>query len=133
MGSLSNVCREIVSDAPDAVGCGIVDLNTGMLLASHTTAAYFTQSYLDAVAAAALDMFRGKNVRRVEQLLGKHRGGTVKDTFEEIQVTSSNTFHFMKLMRSKGILVVLVTRTTSNLGMGWSSLRNAVLDIEATM
>ncbi len=50
----------------------------------HHTIPYFTQSYLDAVAAAAVEMMRGKTVKRVEQLMSKQRGTEVKDSFERI-------------------------------------------------
>ncbi|NVB37045.1 response regulator [Pseudenhygromyxa sp. WMMC2535] len=126
MATINQVCEEIVDDVQDAVACGVVDLDTGMLMGVHHTIAYFTQSYLDAVAAAAVDMFRGKNVRRVEKLISKHRGEEITDAFEEIFISSKAVFHFMKLIPGKSAVVVLVTRKTTNQGMGWSSLRMAM-------
>jgi len=133
MNALVDACREIVSNAPEALGCGVVDLNTGMLLGSYITSPHFTPKFLDTLAAAALDMFRGKNIRRIERLLTKQKGRVVKDTFQEIQVTSLHTHHFMKRLPSEDALVILITHTTSNLGMGWATLRSAVVDIEAVM
>lgn len=129
MSSVNTVCEQVVDDVQDALACGVVDLNTGMLMGVHHTVAYFTQSYLDAVAAAAVDMFRGKNVRRVEKMISKHRGKEIVDAFEEIFISSPGVFHFMKLIREKSAVVVLVTRKTTNQGMGWASLRMAVDDI----
>ncbi|MCA9697712.1 MAG: hypothetical protein KC431_09325, partial [Myxococcales bacterium] len=129
MSNVNKVCEEVVDDVQDALACGVVDLNTGMLMGVHHTIAYFTQSYLDAVAAAAVDMFRGKNVRRVEKLISKHRGQEVVDAFEEIFISSPAVFHFMKMIPNKSAVVVLVTRKTTNQGMGWSSLRLAVEQI----
>lgn len=133
MANLNSVCEAIVDDVPDAVACGVVDLDTGMLMGIHHKVSYFTQSYLDAVAAAAVDMFRGKNVRRVERLLSKHRGQEITDAFEEIFISSPAVFHFMKSIPSKSAVVVLVTRKSTNQGMGWSSLRVAVDDIVAAL
>lgn len=133
MANLNAVCEEILDDLGDGLACGVVDLNTGMLMGVHHVVSYFTQAYLDAVAAAAVDMFRGKNVRRVEQLLSKHRGRAIKDTFNEIFVNSSSVFHFMKLIEEKEAVVVLVTKKTTNQGMGWSCLRNALDDITAAL
>ncbi len=83
MANTADLCRELVDKVDDCLAIGVVDLNTGMLIGVHHTVAYFTQSYLDAVAAAAVEMFRGKNVRRVEELLSKQRGEDVKGSFEE--------------------------------------------------
>lgn len=125
-GNINNTCQELMEDVPDAVACGIVDLNSGMLLGVHHSVPYFTQAYLDAVAAAAVDMFRGKNVKRVEELLSKTRGKPVRDTFEEVFVSTPMSYHFMKIVKEKHALIVLVTRKTTNQGMGWAAIRGAV-------
>ncbi len=78
-------------------------------------------------------MFRGKNVLRVEQMLSKQRGSEVKDSFEEIFISSVQTFHFMKLIREKEAVLVMVTRKTTNQGMGWSALRVALDEVVATL
>lgn len=129
--NLNAICQGIVDDVTDALACGVVDLNSGMMMGVHHNVPYFTQSYLDAVAAAAVDMFRGKTVRRVEQLLGKQRGQPIQDAFEDIFISSIKVFHFMKLLREKQAVVVLVTKKTTNQGMGWASLRAALDDVTA--
>jgi hypothetical protein len=117
----------------DCLAVGVVDLNTGMLMGVHHTVPYFTQAYLDAVAAAAVEMFRGKTVRRVEELLSSNRGDSVKDSFEEVFVSSPKTFHFMTVIKDKGAVVVMVTKKTVNQGMGWAALRNSLTAIKATL
>jgi len=133
MADINQICESVVNDVQDAQACGIVDLNTGMLIGVHHTVPHFTQSYLDAVAAAAVDMFRGKTVRRVEELLSKVRGSEVKDSFEEIFISSPVVYHFMSLIRGKEAVVVLVTKKTTNQGMGWSSLRSAIGEFEKAL
>ena len=133
MASINEVCQNMVADVQDALACGVVDLNTGMLMGVHHTIPYFTQSYLDAVAAAAVEMMRGKTVKRVEQLMSKQRGSEVKDSFEEIFISSPNTFHFMAMIREKQCLVVLVTKKTTSQGMGWASLRTSLSDVAAAL
>ena len=133
MANTQEACQALVDDVSDCLAVGVVDLNTGMLMGVHCTVPYFTQSYLDAVAAAAVDMFRGKNVRRVEELLSKHRGEEIKDAFEEIFISSLKVFHFMSLVRDKSAVVVMVTKKTTNQGMGWAALRASMSDIKATL
>jgi hypothetical protein len=133
MASTQDVCKSILDKVDDCLAIGVVDLNTGMLMGVHHTVPYFTQAYLDAVAAAAVEMFRGKNVRRIEELISQQRGEPIKDSFEEIFISSSKVFHFMVAMKDKGAVVVMVTRKGTNQGMGWAALRNGIAAIKATL
>lgn len=130
MASLNDVCKSIIEEVDGATGCAVVDLNNGLLMAQAHSVPYFTQTYLDAVAAAAVDMFRGKNVSAVEKLMSAQRGETVEKTITEVQMTTHGTYHFMSVVPEKpDALVVLVTTKKANLGMGWSALRRAMVDI----
>jgi hypothetical protein len=133
MASTSDVCKTIVEKVDDCLALGVVDLNTGMLMGVHHAVPYFTQAYLDAVAAAAVEMFRGKNVRRVEELLSQQRGEAIKDSFEEIFISSPKVFHFMATIKDKGAVIVMVTKKTVNQGMGWAAVRNNLSTIKATL
>jgi len=133
MASTTEICKAILEKVEDCIAVGVVDLNTGMLMGVHHTVPYFTQAYLDAVAAAAVEMFRGKNVRRVEELLSQQRGEPIKDSFEEIFISSVKVFHFMATIKDKGAVVVMVTKKTVNQGMGWAALRNNVAAIKGTL
>ena len=127
MASVNDICKDIVGSVDGALACSVVDLGTGLLIGVHHAIPYFTQSYLDAVAAAAVDMFRGKGVSSVEKLLTQVRGETVEKTFKEIHMTTSNTLHFMSIVPDKpDALVVLITKKSTSLGMGWSAVRGAM-------
>ena len=126
--TVADVCRKVVDNMNDGLACAIVDVNTGMLLGVHHLVPHFTTDYLDAVAAAAVEMFSGRTVKRIEQLLSSMSGTSVQDSFEEIFTSSPRVFHFMKLIREKQVIIILVTRKSVNQGMGWASLRNSVTD-----
>jgi hypothetical protein len=127
MSDLNELCSTLVNDVNDAIGASVVDLETGLLLGVAHNVPYFTQSYLDAVAAAAVEMFRGKTVSTVEELLANNRGNEVRNSIQEIQMTTSNTFHFMSQVPDKpNALLILITTRKANLGMGWSALRSAL-------
>ncbi|TVZ40471.1 hypothetical protein P886_4902 [Alteromonadaceae bacterium 2753L.S.0a.02] len=133
MADLNSSCAELVSNVTDALGAAVVDLSSGLLLAAHHNVPYFTQSYLDAVAAAAVDMFRGKTITTVEQLLANQRGTAVQQSIKEVQMSTDHTYHFMSVVPGKeNCLLVLITGRKANLGMGWSSLRSALPTV-ATM
>jgi len=124
--SIADVMRELVESVDGGLACSVVDLESGLMLGAHHTVPYFTQSYIDAVAAAAVDMFRGKTVRTVEQLLSAQRGTEVKNSIREVQMSTDGTYHFMTTVEGKpNALVVMVTSRKANLGMGWTSTRRA--------
>lgn len=131
MASINEVCKGIVDNVEDALGAAVVDLNTGLLLGVHHNVPYFTTSYLDAVAAAAVEMFRGKGISGVEKRLSQTRGEEITNTMQEVQMTTPKTYHFMAIIPSKpNALAVLITGKKANLGMGWSGLRSAIGDLE---
>lgn len=124
MAKLDDLLHTILSDVDGALGCAVVDLETGLLVGVAHNVPYFTTSYLEAVAAAAVDMIRGKNVRAVESLLSTQRGKKVDKMIKEIQMSTDNTLHFMATIPEKpDALIVLITNRKTNLGMGWSSIR----------
>lgn len=130
MAKLDDVVRKIVNDVDGALGCAVVDLSSGLLLGVAHNVPYFTSSYLEAVAAAAVDMMRGKNVRAVESLLSSQRGKTVQNMVKEVQMTTDKTYHFMATVPDKpDSLVVLITSKSANLGMGWSAVRSNMVSI----
>ena len=130
MSDLNTVCETLVNEVTDALGAAVVDLNSGLLLSVAHNIPYFTQSYLDAVAAAAVDMFRGKTVSTVEKLIASQRGTEMKQLVQEVQMTTEKTYHFMAIVPGKPhALMVLITGKKANLGMGWASLRNALPEV----
>ena len=124
MANLDEITREILTSVDGALGCAVVDLSSGLLLSVSHNVPYFTQTYLEAVAAAAVDMFRGKNVQAVESLLSNQRGTDLQNSLKEMQMTTENTLHFMSIVPDKpDSLVVLITSKKTNQGMGWASIR----------
>jgi len=127
MASINDICGEVVRNVDSALGCAVVDLSTGLLLGVYHNIPYFTQSYLDAVAAAAVDMMRGKNVQAVEDMLANMRGNNAHNLIQEVQMTTQNTLHFMAVIPEKpNNMVVLITSKKVNLGMGWAAVRQAL-------
>ena len=127
MANLDQITREITTSVDGALGCAVVDLTSGLLLSVSHNVPYFTQTYLEAVAAAAVDMFRGKNVQAVENLLTNQRGKTLENSIKEMQMTTEATMHFMTTVPEKpNALVVLITSKKTNLGMGWAQVRKSL-------
>jgi len=130
MSSINDVCGKVLNDVDGALGVAVVDVSTGLLLGAAHDIPYFTQTYIDAVASAAVEMFRGKGIRSVEKLLSQQRGEPVENSIQEVQMSTSNTYHYMAIVPGKpNALAVLITSNKTNLGMGWASLRSALPDL----
>ena len=131
MGKIDEYCKNAVDKVDGGVACGVVDLDTGMVLGVHNNAGY-SQTLNEIVGAAAMDMFRGPNVSRVEQLVRSHRGmpENGEHYFEEIHVSSRHNFHFMKTIKGGKAVIVLVTSKQTSIGMGWASLKSIVPEVE---
>jgi hypothetical protein len=128
--TLSDICKEITDRVDDGIGCAVVDLESGLLLGIHTRAAYLSTTYLDAVAAAAVDMFRGRTIRVVEEMLAHERKVESSRMVQEIQMSTERTYHFMTVLPArKDMLAILITGRRTNLGMGWATLRGSIPQI----
>ncbi len=134
MTSLTEIAQEVVGAVDDSLGFAIVDLNTGLLMGASHRANYLTEEVIDAVAAAAVDLFRGRSISRVEELLADLRHVPNERLWEEVQVTSKKTFHFMLVLpEHRDVLIVLITGKRANLGLGWSAVRRVVPQIESQL
>jgi hypothetical protein len=131
MGRIDDACKEVVNQVDGAVACGVVDLDTGMLLGIHNSAQY-TQTLNEVVAAATMDMFRGPNIGRIEQMVRSHRGLPENGDhyFNEVHITSAHNYHFAKTVRGGKAVMMLVTKKTTNIGMGWAQLKAAIPIVE---
>ena len=130
-GELDQVMRTVVDTLDGARGCGVVDVRTGDLLGVAHNVDYFNQTYLDAVAAAAVQMFRGATVTNVEELISERRGVTPHHMIEEVQMTTSHTYHFMMILPNHPeVALVLITDRKANVGFSWAALWGASLEVE---
>ena len=126
--SLQQLCDGIVGDVDGALACALVDLETGLPLASRVAAGGLLNSAsIEAISAAGADYFRGKAVRR---LAGAMSTEPESNFVWEIQTTTEDTYHFMSVVPGReNTLMVLITDKTANLGLGWISMREALARI----
>ncbi len=124
MANLDQITQEIHRSVAGALGCAVVDLSSGLLLSVSHNVSYFTQTFIEAAAAAAVDIFKGRNIQAVENLLGNQRGQPVKNSIQEIQMATQGTYHFMSIIPEKpNALLMLITTRDTSLGMGWAAIR----------
>ncbi|MCB1033479.1 MAG: hypothetical protein KDD47_06560 [Acidobacteria bacterium] len=123
MATLTELCKQLVEDTPDAVAANVVDLGSGLMLGGYFTSD-FTTDHFEAVSAAATSLYRGKETLRVEQLVKAQRGDNSDQHFmQEVQFSTVNLLHFLKQLPDRDAIVCLVTRKPGNVGMGWAALK----------
>lgn len=131
MAKLDDLLKNVLQKVEGALACGVVDLESGMLLGIYNSAGY-TQSLNELVAGATMDIFRGPNISRIEQAVRAHRGLPEDGAhyFDEIHVTSANNYHFAKTIKGGRYVLMMVTKKTTNVGLGWASLRSFLPQVE---
>lgn len=123
MASINELCKIAVEEIEHALAVGIVDLSSGLLLGVHHTIPYFTPHFLDAVAAAAVDMFRGQSISAVEAQYSESQDGST-NTLQEAYLGTTKTYHFMSIVPGKkNALAILITNKKVSLDEAWHSLR----------
>jgi len=131
MAKLDEILKDITDSVDGSLACAVVDLNTGLLLGISSKVPYFSEEFYDVIAAAAVDMFRGKSIRGIESLMSQQSGREISKTVKEIQMSSDRTYHFMTtLPEKKDALLVLITDRSANLGMGWMKLRTTAPKVQ---
>ncbi|HLM71779.1 MAG TPA: response regulator [Polyangiaceae bacterium] len=132
MSKIDDACRDVVHKVDGAVACAVVDLETGMLHGLYNTA-NFSPELDEHLARATMDIFRGPTVTRSERMIRAHRGLPEEGGeryFQEIHIASINNYHFAKTVKKGKAAIMLVTKKTTNVGMGWAMLRSVIPLVE---
>lgn len=133
--SLDQAMQTAVSEVPECVAAGYVDLTTGMLLGIKTVDSHPSE-IMDILAAATADLFQGPNIVTIESLFKKARGVSNDEHhyFQEIIIMSDNLVHvFARMKDNEEHVVVFVCRKSVNLGMALTKSRAALPKISAAM
>ncbi len=128
---ISNTIKQFRENVPDYVGCGFVDLSTGMLLDVDTVAAH-PREILNVVAAATAHLFEGRNVVQIEGLWKQYRGQTEGGHyFKEILVNSDHLVHlFMRSTSDPDIAAVVICTREVRVGMLFAQARQVMREYE---
>lgn len=116
--SADSMCKALLNEVPKALAAGLVDMDTGMLLAVKTTDSH-PQEVMDMLAAGTKEMFEGDMSMMIDKTFKKSRGdGSSEPYFKEIIVNSKNLIHlFMRLPAMPNVVAAAVCRIDANLGL----------------
>jgi hypothetical protein len=134
--ALDRSLQSAMTQIPECVAGGYVDMTTGMLLAVKTVDSH-PQEVLDLVSAATADLFQGANVSAIEAMFKQARGlkgGDGQHYFQEIVVFSDNLLHvFLRGKKNTNNILVFVSRKSANVGMALAKSRIALASIDAAV
>lgn len=133
--SLDQALANAISQVPECVAGGFVDLSSGMLLGVKTVDSHPAE-VMDLLAAATSDLFQGNNVTVIENIFKKARGQLENKHhyFQEILVNSDNLIHvFIRAKKSEQQVACFVCRKSANLGMVLTKARQSMPSLEAAI
>lgn len=125
--SADSMCKTLLNEVPKALAAGLVDMETGMLLAVKTTDSH-PQEVMDMLAAATKELFEGDMSLLIDRTFKQSRGDSGTDPyFQEILVNSKNLIHmFMRVPSMPNVIATVVCRIDANLGLVVTKTRNIV-------
>lgn len=128
---IDTACQRVVTLVEGGVACGVIELQSRRLLGIHNVRDT-SDTHDGLVAEATVDLFRGPSVSRLEAMLREPRGdeGAAEHVLEEVQLTSRHHHHFAKTLEGGRAVILLVTKRSTSLGMGWAQLRAAIPVLE---
>ena len=127
--SLQHVCRDILTRADGALGCALVDLDTGLPLTTEVRpGAPLNATSMELLSAMGVSYFDNGSIRDFDD------DTPDLDDVHEIQTATEDAYYFMaRVPGNLHELFILVTDPkTTNLGLGWMAMRQALARVQAT-
>ena len=134
MANLDSALQKAISNIPDCLAAGYIDLDSGMLLGVKTVDSH-PQEVIELLAAATSDLFQGPSVVTIEKLFRKARGVSEdgKHYFQEIMVNSDNLIHVFLRGKKQAQVACFVCRKGANFGMVLTKARLVMPDLEGSV
>lgn len=117
--SLRRACESIVADVGGPSACVLVDLDTGLPLALQVRSGLISTDAMELLAAAGASYF--------DESASPSDAGDVED----VQSTTDDSYIFMSRVpgQPNELLILVTERATTNLGLGWASMRQALAEV----
>ena len=124
---VQNACREVISEVDGSLGCIVIDMQTGLTVASECRqGAALNDAMIGLVSVISTNMFCGRMIRRFEELLDRS-GPSAEGFVREVQMTTAQTNQFMSAIPGwQNGLLVLITNKSVSLGLGWMAVHRIV-------
>jgi len=118
-GFLQKICHGLVHKQAGHIAAGIIDLDTGAMLAAYHEVTYFTDAYVETVMAATATMFRGPVISRIDELVSAQQDKPFGRHLEEIYFRTPGTHHFLCTVPGTPAALIFVTAISIARDKGW--------------
>lgn len=125
MPNLNDICQTITGDLDYVTAAAVIERNSALLLGLGFKSENFTLDYFETVAAAAVNIYQGRNIRTVEKMIADMRGVTPTSCIEEVHLVMKNNSVFISPIIDKPeMLFFLMTTDDIDIELVWSNLRS---------
>lgn len=124
--AFQEVCEEVVTQTEGVLGCLLVDLRTGLAVASaQRSGVELDETQIRSILRSSGELFRGKLIEQFARSLPTERASST-DFVREVQITKVDTYQFMATIPDwEEVVVILLAERTLSLGFGWMVVRQA--------
>ncbi len=122
------LCETLARRVENTQLCCAVDLEGTRLLHVHQGKGNLQARWLETIAASVADLFSGKKLRRLQQVVIADMRAEPPPP-DELFIKSSTSLFFLKRIPSLGVAVLLATGPQLKQGLGWMTLRNTVKEL----
>ena len=126
--ALTHACRDLMTAIDGAIACAVVALDSGALLGHHQSPR-LAEPLGPGLAAAAHTLFTAPALAGLAEL----DVGPAVELTREARLSATRHHLFARILGDGRRAVVLVTRKTLNVGMGWALLRAQLARIDAPL
>ena len=121
--AFQKICEDVVVDTEGALGCILIDLSTGLTLASaQRPGLALDAAEIKAILSSCEALFLGKLVAQFVANLSTRRA-SASGYVREVQVTRAYTYQFMAALPGwDECVVILITEKTLSLGFAWMAV-----------
>ena len=125
-GEIGRLCADLIAKGSEVVAAGVVSSGLPTLLGGAYTPA-FPSERLAAFGRSIVGLYHMADRRPLKERHSHQASAPgADDPFDELELSSADFHHFVRLLEPRPILACLITRRAASLGMGRALLGTAL-------
>ena len=134
MPNLNDVCQKMSDENECIAAAAVIEQDSSLLLGLGFKYEDFSLDYFETIAAAAVNIYQGRNIKTVEKMIADMRGVIPVSCIEEVQLVMKNNSVFISSIRNNPqVLVFVMTTDKVDVDHVWNALRNNLGIIEESV
>lgn len=134
MAQLDETLQNMLSNMEGVFGIAVIEMNSRQLAGSAQSIHNLSPATVEAIAVSAVEIIRGKAVLSIETLLAAHLKTPIENSIEDMCINTKASRIFLASINGKpDFLMVLSTKLSINMAMGWVLVRRNMPQIAAEL